>query len=93
VLKHRKAGLSLRGIAAATGLTFSTVRTICDKDRGTDSASKRTNLLRRREFNRMRAAAFRARKKARDALPGKLDEWQKDAAKLLKEAKGLGGRR
>jgi hypothetical protein len=54
VRKRRKGGQSLRAIATATGL--STVRTII-----AGRARKRTNELRRMEFDRLRAAAYRAR--------------------------------
>jgi hypothetical protein len=92
VLKRRKAGESLRTIAAATLLSLRTVRTILAKASGSDRATKRTNELRRREFDRLRAAAYRARKRARDALPKQITELQKSGAALVKAAKGMGRR-
>ena len=90
VRKLRKAGGSLRGIAEQTGLGLSTVRTIIGKDSGTDRASKRTNLLRKREVDRLRAAEYRVRKRARDQLPKRITEIQKRGEALIKAAKGLG---
>jgi hypothetical protein len=93
VLKRRKAGTSLRKIAAATGLGLATVRTIIEKAAAKGRTSKRTNELRRREFDRLRAAAYRARKKRRDTLPKDITELQKSGAALVKAAKGLGAAR
>jgi hypothetical protein len=89
-LKRSKAGESLRGIAAATGLSLSTVRTIVDKSKGKDRTSKRAKGLRRQELDKIRAAAYRARKASRDKLPAEITELQKTGAALVKEAKGLG---
>jgi len=85
----RKAGQSLRAIATETGLGLRTVRTILDKDAGKGRAAERKNHLRKVEFNRMRAAAFRSRKRQFEALPKQLAEIQKDRARLQKAARGL----
>src|SRR4051812_17825395 len=90
VLKQRKTGASLRAIATATSLSLRTVRTIVDKANGTGRASNRSRELRRREFDRLRAAAYRARKKARDSLPKQIGELQRAGEALVKAAKGLG---
>ncbi|MGY2995830.1 hypothetical protein [Mesorhizobium sp. URHB0026] len=90
VLKRHKAGESLRAISKATALGLRTVRTIIDKHQGTDRASKRANELRRVEFNRQRAAAFRVRKRGMEAMPKQIGELQKAGAALVKRAKGLG---
>jgi len=90
VLKLRKDGLSLRAIVAAAGITLRTVRTIVEKDAGTDRATKRTNLLRKQEFDRLRAADYRARQKAQKQLQKSITATQKHGAELLKAAKGLG---
>jgi len=89
VRKLRKAGKSLRAIAAETGLGLRTVRTIVDKDAGTGRIGKRTNLLRKREIDRLRAAEHRARKRARDQLPKRITETRKRGDELVKAAKGL----
>ena len=89
VRNRRKAGEGLRSIAHATNLSVRSVRTVVEKDAGTDRTSKRAKELRRNEFTRQRAAAFRARKKAHEALPGQVRELQKTGAKLIKRAKGL----
>ena len=83
VLKRRKARESLRAIAAATSLSLRTVRTIV-------AQKKRTNEMRRKEFNRHRAAAYRVRKRSRDRLPQQINEQLETGADLVKAAKGLG---
>lgn len=83
----RKEGLSLRKTAAATNLGLGTVRSIL-----ANRARRRTNEARRKELGRQRAAAFRARKRGRDALPRQIAEVQKTGEALVKEAKGLGRR-
>lgn len=90
VLALRKKHISLRRIAEETRLGLSTVRTITDKPTGKGRISKRTNELRRKEFDRSRAAAYRVRYKAREQLPDRIAEVQKAGAALIKEAKGLG---
>ena len=90
VRKQRKRGASLRAIAAQTGLSPSTVRTIIGKDAGTDRTGKRANLLRKREINRLRAAEYRAQKRTREQLPKRITETQKRGEELVKAAKGLG---
>ncbi len=57
---------------------------------GADRTSKQTNLLRKREFDRLRAADYRARKKARDQLPNRINQTLKRGEELVKAAKGLG---
>ena len=47
-------------------------------------------LFRRKEFDRLRAAAFRVRKKSRARLPDAIGEQVKTGAELVKAAKGLG---
>ncbi len=91
VRKLRKAKASLRAIAEQTGLGLGTVRTIVGKDAGTDRTSKRTNLLRKREIDRQRAAVYRVRKRACDLLPKRITETRKRGETLIKAAKGLGG--
>jgi hypothetical protein len=90
IAKRRKAGESLRTIAAALRLSVRAVRTVIDKTKGNGRPGKRTNDIRRRELNRLRAAAFRARKKSRDQLPQQIAEQLKTGADLIKAAKGLG---
>jgi hypothetical protein len=88
VLERHKAKHSLRAIVRVTGLSLRTVRTIVEnaEDRG---RSKRTNEVRRLALNRLRAAAFRARKKSRERLPQRINEHLEAAAGLVKAAKGL----
>jgi hypothetical protein len=92
VLQRRKAKQSLRGIAAAMTLSVRAVRTVVEKAAGRDRTGKRTNAVRRVQLNRLRAAAFRARKKSRERLPQAIDEQLKTGATLVKAAKGLGTR-
>ncbi|MCZ6770783.1 MAG: hypothetical protein O7G83_02195 [Proteobacteria bacterium] len=89
VRRLRKAGNSLRAIAAQTGLGLRTVRTIAEKDAGTGRIGKRTNLLRKREIDRLRAAEHRSRKRIRDGLPKRITETRKRGEELIKAAKGL----
>ena len=91
VRKLRKKGVSLRSIAGQTGLGLRTVRTIVEKDQGADRVSKRTNVLRKRELNRLRAADYRARNRGRDQLPKRINETLKRGQELTKAAKGLAG--
>ena len=90
VIKRRKSGEPLRKIAYATGLGVRTVCTILDKGTARDRTAKRTNLLRRQQFDRLRAANYRAKKRARENLPKQIDEQLKAGAVLLKAAKGIG---
>jgi hypothetical protein len=90
VLKLRKAGASLRAIVAETNLSLRTVRTILENDAGKDPVTKRTNELRRKELDRQRAKAFRARNARREAIPQTVTELRKRATALIKAAKGLG---
>jgi hypothetical protein len=85
-----KHGESLRKIAGETGLSFRTVRTIVAKADGNDEASQRQGMLRKREFDRLRAAEYRRRKKLREALPKQITETHKRGEDLIKAAKGLG---
>lgn len=85
VHRRRKAGQSLRAIATVTGLGLKTVRTII-----ANKPRKPTNELRRRELDRLRAARYRARKKARDQLPAQITEAKTTGEALIKAAKGLG---
>ena len=89
--KLRKSGVSLRAIAAEAGLGLRTVRTIVETDAGTGRSGTRINLLRRREFDRLRAAEYRARKRGRDELPKRISRTLKQGEILIKAAKGLGG--
>jgi hypothetical protein len=92
VLRLREAGGSLRGIAKETGLGLRTVRTIIGRKDGTDRTSKQTNMLRRRELDKARIAAWRARRRARAALPKRINTTLQTGENLIKAAKGLGKR-
>ena len=85
VLKRRKRGESLQHIADETSLGMQTVRTIIGKANGTDRTTGK-HLARIKPED---MAAWRARKRTRDALPRRLNAHLKDKAELLKEAKGL----
>jgi hypothetical protein len=87
VLAMRKAGESLRAIVSGTGLTLRTVRTIIGKADGTDRTTKRTNEIRRLELNRNRMAAYRARKRTRDALPKRITDLLARGKSLVKRAR------
>jgi hypothetical protein len=87
VRRLRKAGGSLRAIVKATGLSIRTVRTVIGKAEGTDRTTKRTNKLRRLELNRSCMAAYRTRKRTRDALPKRINEFLKRGKSLLKRSR------
>ena len=85
VLKRRKRGESLRHIAEETNLGLNTVRTIIDKKDGVD----RTTGKHLERVAPESMAAWKARKRTRDALPRRVNALLKDKRDLLKEAKGL----
>jgi hypothetical protein len=87
VRKLRKAGTSLRDIADETSLSLQTVRTIVDQAGGVD----RTTLkhLARIDPDRARERQWRAKSQSRKALPKRIAAWEKTAAELRKEVKGL----
>lgn len=82
VLKQRKAGLSLRKIAAATGLGLRTVQTIV-------AGKERSRELRKREFDKHRARDFRARKRLYDQAARQATQERRECEELIKAAKGL----
>jgi hypothetical protein len=86
-LAMRKAGKSLRAIVSGTGLGLRTVRTIIGKADGTDRTTRRTNELRRLELNAARMAAYRARKRTRDALPKRITDLLARGKSLVKRAR------
>lgn len=73
-----------------SGLSVSTLLTIVEKDAGTDRASRRRENLCRLEFDRLRAAAYRRRKRDRDALPKRIAEIRERGDALIKAAKRSG---
>lgn len=85
----RAASTSLRVISQETGVGLRTVRTILDNAAGKGRTAERKAELRKREFNRLRAAAFRARKRKLNALPQQIHEMQKHRDELQKAARGL----
>jgi hypothetical protein len=88
VLKLRKAGKSLRDVAEETNLGLNTVRTIVDKGKGTDRATRKHRA--RIEKDRQKAISWKRRKRTGDALPGQAQHTFDEGKALLKEAKGLG---
>jgi hypothetical protein len=87
VRKLRKAGRSLRWIAEETNLGLGTVRTIVDKDDGTD----RTSTKHRERIDIAPILrARKARKRIGDRLPQRAQAVVAEGRALLKEAKGLG---
>jgi hypothetical protein len=88
VLKLRKRKISLRDIADETSLALSTVRTIIDRDAGTDRST--INRLEKLDPQNARFIAAKARKQTRDSLPDRINKMLEDSAALAKEARGLG---
>ena len=82
--RHRRSH-SLRAIAKGVGLSFGTVRSILQPRRKYEV----DRALRKRELDRLRAKAYRDRKRAIDALPKRINEVRRRGDKLLKAAKGL----
>jgi hypothetical protein len=87
ILALRKVGTSLRAIVDITGLSIRTVRTVIGKAEGTDRTSRRTNELRKLELNRAAMATYRARKRARDALPTRINALLNSGVELVRRAK------
>jgi hypothetical protein len=90
VRAQRKKGASLRVIAERTSLGLRTVRTILERDKGTDRTTKKRAGLRKKELDRLRQAEWRGRKRSLDTLPKRIDETQRRGEALVKAAKGLG---
>jgi hypothetical protein len=88
VLKLRRQGKSLRGIADETNLSLQTVRTIVDQKRGKD----RTTKARRERIEIDKTERLRAKRKKRDgdALPKRVTTFIETGRELVTEAKGLG---
>jgi hypothetical protein len=84
VLKLRKGGMSLRGIAEETSLGFPTVRTIVDKHAGND----RGTVKRRQRFG-LEPKRKDWRPTAMGHLPKRATAHFEKGRELLKEAKGL----
>jgi hypothetical protein len=105
VRKLRKAGRSLRGIEQDTGLTLSAVRTIVNRDDGSDRMTrKRWQKLHPGEkweerdytpvgkLSRVDPHQFKEepwRVRTRASLPKRIDETLERGAELVKTAKGL----
>ena len=88
VRKLHRGRMSLRTIADETSLSLQTVRTILGRDAETDRTS--IKRLERIDPDRAEVAAWKARKRTRDALPRRIGETLKEGADLIKAAKGLG---
>jgi hypothetical protein len=89
----RKEGKSLRQIAAATELSFAVVRRIVNKVSEAAAAKRKRKETLRREHDRLRAASYRARQKALQALPKQINAARKEGDTLLAKAKGALARR
>jgi DNA-binding transcriptional MerR regulator len=87
VREQRTAGVSLRGIVKATGLSLQTVRTILDKNAGTDRGTKRQELLRKRMLKAERQRAWRQRRQSIETLPRRLNDALETGAELAKQAR------
>jgi hypothetical protein len=90
VLKLRKLGMSLRGIAEETNLGLATVRTIIDKQHRNDRTAKRHRA--RIEPDRQRLARWKRQRRTGDSLPKQAQSVVDDGRALITEAKGLGRR-
>jgi hypothetical protein len=86
VFKLHDEGASLRDIAAETKLGVQTVRTLIGKIDGSDRTSRK---LERIAHDRAAERQWRAKSQSRKALPKRIAAWEKTAAELRKEVKGL----
>jgi hypothetical protein len=78
-----------RDIADETSLSLRTVRTIIDQADGADRTALKH--LKRIDPDRARERQWRAKSQSRKALPKRIAAWEKTAAELRKEVKGLKG--
>ena len=92
VKKRRKAGESLRMIADRTGLSLRTVRTILDKAAGKARGSEKAGKLRKAEYDRQRAAAYRRRLNAAKAVGPQVQSLRDEEAEIRKAVAGLRSR-
>ena len=91
VRKLHKEGRSRRFIAERTGLGERTVRTIIEQKHGKDRTSIKRKFERKQVLDKLRAAAYRAKIKARDEyLPKRIREQERRTDELIAAAKGLG---
>ena len=86
VLKRRKAGGSLRGIAEEMSLSLRTVRTIVGRADRTDRTTTKRKLKLGIE---PKPASELARRRGLNAMPRRVTGLLKDKDELVKEAKGL----
>jgi hypothetical protein len=84
VRKRHRRGQSLRSIAEDTSLGFRTVRTIIERENGTD----RTTVKRRERIEK--PVAMLSAKRSREYLAKEINPLREKARELLQEAKGLG---
>jgi hypothetical protein len=88
VLRRRKAGESLRGIAEETNLGVGTVRTIIGKHFGVDRTTKKhRHRVERIEIDRAQQAKWKRQRRTGDDLPKRVTRYVKETAALIKEAK------
>ncbi len=87
IFESHEEGRSLRECADDAGVGVQTVRTLLGKIDGSDRTSRRLSKYRTVKLDRQRLAAWKARKRTRDALPKQLHEQSKKTAALLKEPK------
>ena len=87
VMKLHKQGKSLRWIAEETSLSLRTIRTIIDRKRGTDRATKARRQ--KIETDKFKHAHWKAQKRTGDALPKRVEAVIEAGKALAKEAKGL----
>ena len=91
VTKLHKQGKSLRAIVDETSLSFRTVRTIVERNQGTDRATKaRRQKIERIGIDKFQRAHWRRQKRDGDALPKRVADVIETGKALVTEAKGLG---
>ena len=88
MLKLRKRGRSLRGIADDTSLGFPTVRTIVGQMNGTDRTTQKHRG--RIEIDRLQLARWKRQRRTGNALPKRVNAFLQEGRAISKEARGLG---
>jgi hypothetical protein len=88
VLKLRKCGHSLRGIADEMSLGFPTVRTIVGQMNGADRTTQKHRG--RIEIGREQIARWKRQRRTGNALPKRVSVFPKEGRAIAKEARGLG---
>jgi hypothetical protein len=89
VLKMRSQGAAYHDIADETSLSMRTVRTIITRDSRTDRTTRRHAELQKIPVDRKEQIRHRARRRTRDTIPARVNQFLKASGELVKEGKEL----